>query len=468
MAGATSRAGASLIAAAIGASAPYSGAQAAGPHVTAIAGYVESVPAPRSAVDANGGAVVTWTQSTYVGEGTSSRSANTVFAAIRPAGGRVGPALRISDPWLGMRSYALAVGSRGSGAIIWQSDTVRTGQLFVHRLQPGHGRFGRQVAVPGSRGASEPAAAIDARGRLMVAWLRASNRDRCGMAVYAGVASPDGRFGRARRVSGTCAHAGLVRAALARNGDGAVAWRSAGVRGPLSDSHVVIAAYAAGRFTAARTVSTVPRIGFTLDLAAGGRRALAVWRDRGTGPETGVRGRVVTSAIDGERVGPPVVVHATPERMLDDVDAAMNAHDVAIVCWEQAPKVSFEARDTRGLASIRPSALVPFGSAEVVVTDRESSGGDLDLRVALDRAGRAIAIYSGTYVERRPAGGTWSRRLRLRRDEPFDRGPDGGSFGAQGEIGLSDGGEAVASWLLGTDDAWYVRAGVIALDRSRG
>jgi len=240
-----------------------------------------------------------------------------------------------------------------------------------------------------------------------------------------------------------------------------VAWRSAGVRGPLSDSHVVVSPYAAGRFGPPRAVSTAPRIGFTLDLAAGGRRALAVWRDRGSLPSTDVRGRVLTAAIDGELVGPPVVVASTTERLLDDVDGVMNAHDAAIVGWEQAPKISFEDRDTRGFAAIRPAASAPFGPPEVVVTDRESTGGDLDLAVALDRAGRAIAMYAGSYLERRSPAGGWSRRIHLRRRESFDAGPDGGSFGTSGAIGSSDDGRAVAAWLVKTDEATYVRAAAL-------
>jgi len=136
---------------------PAVAAHPASPPVFGLAEYVDAFPPPQLGVDARGGAVVAWTQRTY---GRSS-GADTVFAAIRRAGGGFERAQRISDPLLGTRSFALAVGSRGHGAIVWESDTVDARRLFVQR-RGSDGGFGRRVAVPGSRGASEPAAGIDA------------------------------------------------------------------------------------------------------------------------------------------------------------------------------------------------------------------------------------------------------------------------------------------------------------------
>jgi hypothetical protein len=438
------------------------GAQAAKLDVTALDSYVDYLPAPQFAVDARGGAILTWVALAPYATGSSERI---VWASVRRPGRRFAHRRPISDPRHAARSYGLAAGSRGHAAIVWEPDTLPGSELLVRRRAPG-GDFGRQVAILGSRGGSEPAAAIDARGRLLVAWLRPSSENRCGMVVMASVAAAGRSFGAARTLSESCAHAQLLRAALAHTGNGAVAWRSAGVRGPLSDSHVVVNPYAGGHFTSPVTASTSPRIGFTLDLAAGGRRAIAVWRDRGALPSTEIRGRLLTATIDADQVGPPTVVAATTERMLDGVDAAMNRHDAAIVGWEQAPKISFEDRRTRGFAALRLAAFAPFGAPEVVVDHRESDAGDLDLTLAIDRAGRAIANYEGSFIERRPLAGGWRRRVHLRRHERFDEGQDGGSYGFSGAVGVSDDGDALAGWLLGTDDANYVRAA--AIPRSLG
>lgn len=430
-------------------------AQAATPTVVRLADYVDSEPL--LGVDARAGAVVSWIQDAPLAGGEPDEQTKAIMAVERRAGGGFAKPRRISSADRGVRTYALAVGARGDGAIAWQPDRAGA-QLLVNRRSPG-ADFGAPLALPGSAGGREPAAAIDARGRLLVAWLRASRGDRCGMVVMASVAPRGGPFRLARRISGSCAHAALLRAALARGGNGAVAWRSAGARSAASRSVIAVSAFTGGRFRAARSASAVGNVGETLALAAGGRRVLAVWRDHAAIGQP-ARNRVLASSIDGARIRAPLALLSTPDALLRDVDAAMNVHDAAIVAWQRSDDGSsvYDA-SAQGETAIRPSGQVPFGAPETVgvLFDTASELGVTG--VALDAAGRALAGYDDVVTSHPPAG-RWHAPRRL--VHGGDRGRDGGPI----DVGLGDSGEGVAAWQLYSDDGnYYVRAAVIPAPR---
>jgi len=279
------------------------------------------------------------------------------------------------------------------------------------------------------------------------------------MVVMASVAPRGGPFRPARRISGPCAHAALLRAALARDGDGAVAWRSAGARSAVSRSVIAVSAFAGGRFRAARSASAVGNVGETLALTAGGRRVLAVWRDHAAIGQP-ARNRVLASSIDGARIGAPLALQSTPDALLRDVDAAMNVHDAAIVAWQRSNDGSsvYDA-SAQGETAIRRSGQVPFGAPEKVgvLFDTASELGVTG--VALDAAGRALAGYDDVVTSRPPAGPWRAPRSLVHR---ADRDRDGGPI----EVGLGDSGEGVAAWQLYSDDGnYYVRAAVIPAPR---
>lgn len=416
---------------------------------------------PQLGVDARGGAVVAWLAPTAgAGDGLAS-----ILASPRPPGRDFAAAQVVARAAIGVASYSLAVGSRGDAAIVWALDRSSAGPLLVSRRGRGRGhggRFSRRVKLPGSIGGLQPAAAIDARGRLLVAWLREPGPDGCGLVVMASAASLDGRFGRPRRLSERCSHATLVRAALARAGDGAVAWRDAGARSPVSASSVKVSAYAGGRFHAAQTASDLARVGPTLALAAGGRRLLAAWRDEGDG--AAIRGRVLTAAIDGARLYPPVAAVSLPGRVVDEVSAAMNAIDGAAVAWEPIPRnTSLSEIDPTPRAAISPSFGAPF-----VQVHAAFEGDDDAVRVALDRRGRGLMGYSGSLVRRFSATAPPGRAIQL--FHRYDYGQDAEIYPSDMRVGLSDAGEGVAAWLIdGTQQSSFsrVRAAILRAPASR-
>jgi hypothetical protein len=428
-------------------------APVAGAATQTLSTYVESYPVAQLAVGARGDALAAWSKDDDLVPRQRSDTAAMVFASVRRPGQRFARARRVSDPGAGMRTFAIAVGARGDGAVVWQPDTVAAAHLRV-RLLRRRGGFGASIALPGSVAGGDPVAAIDPQGRLLVAWLR-PGRDGCGRLVMAIVVARSGRPGRPRRVSERCAHATLVRAALARDGTGAVAWRSEGSRSAHSNSLVRVSPFAGGRLRAPRTVSGAPRIGATLALAAGGHRLVAVWRDGGAG-RRGIRGRVLVAAIRGRRIARPLTVSSSARPMLGDVRAAMNAHDAAIVGWAQARHLEYEPYTSSHVA-IRRGARGRFAAPTTLVRNLDPH----ELGVALDRSGRAVAVYAGDLMRRRGLVGPWQRTVDLERaDEQDDEDVDVG-FSAYSAVGVSDAGDVLVIWSLVFDQGQDIRARVL-------
>lgn len=423
--------------------------------VVRLPSFPYEYPAPQLAVGARGDGVAAWTAPSELRGGNGEPM---VFASLRPAGRGLGRVRAISDPAVGVAAFGVAMGAAGDGAIVWQPDTVGSGRLRVSRRRAG-GAFGAPVVVPGSAGAISPVASIDAGGNLLLAWMR-SGRDRCGSLVMASVAPRGRRLARRpRRVSERCAHATHVRAALARDGDGAVVWRTEGASAVASNSAVRASAYSGGRFQRPRTVSTASRIGATLAVAAGGRRALVVWRDAGPARHGRIRGRVLTAAISGARVGPPVAALATHDRLLGPVAVAMNVHDAAIVSWLQTRKL-VEEPDISGHVALMAASRQPFGRSARIALYVEYA----PIGVGLDAAGRALVGYNGDYVRRRSPGGGWRGAARLQPRDP-NEDEDNPLEPTQASVGVADSGEAVAMWLLSSDDGDGLSATVLAPPR---
>lgn len=414
---------------------------------------------PQLGVDARGNAVAAWQQSVPMVSGKPFEQTSAVVVSLRRAGGGFGKPRPVTRLDLAVRTWALAMGSSGDGAVVWQSDGPGS-RLYVQRRRSGTA-FGPAVALPGSSAGSEPAAAIDARGHLLVAWLRSSDRDRCGMVVMATIAPRNGAFRDPKRLTGACGHAGWLRAALARGGDGAVAWRSSGRRSAVSHSTIQVAPVAAGHFRPERAASAVGNVGETFALAAGGRRAIAVWRDTGAAGN-----RVLAASISAGRVAPPVVVVSTQQTLLSYVEAAMSPRDAAIVGWQQAPRGSsvWDAFAV-GAVAVRPAPDAAFGPPEVIAEEIETESQAGLTGLALDASGGLLAGYDDV-VRRRPPAGPWSTPVGLRHRADFSD-PQWPPRGDDISVGLNDAGEGVAVWdLVGLDGGSdYMRAAVIPAPR---
>jgi hypothetical protein len=399
---------------------------------------------PQLGAGADGAAVVAWVGQEHLKRAGHDVSLTAIFAAARPAGGGFGAQRLISTHGVdASRAFALAVGRGGDAAVVWRPQGSRL-SLRVSRRLPRRA-FGVPAVIPGSRGGHQVAAAIDAHGRLLVAWLAPSGRKGCGSVVLAIVAPRGGRFGTARRVSGACPNAALVRAALAPSGAGAVAWRAGRNAGYTRSTYAIEAAgFSGGRFAAAKRVSTGPAAGSALTVAGDGDGALVVWRDQASVTRAGALGRVLAAAVAGTRIGSPSPVSVN-DRIAGPIDVATNAGGAAIVTWEQGrpgSKISVWSalRDRSGGAFGAPEQAAPCGATDAsrtgphaaldgaggaVVAFQAACGGDLGL-------GPDYAIAAAT----RPAAGPWGAPFAL----------SSGGAAADVRVARGDAGETIAAW----------------------
>jgi hypothetical protein len=320
------------------------------------------------------------------------------------------------------------------------------------------GRSAQRVGTPDeirpARGRvdSSPAAAIDARGTLLVAWLRSSGRSGCGRVVMAGTARRDGPLGAIHRLSGPCAKADQPQVALARNGVGAVTWRAASRGDPEAPRYSLHASVVThGSPGRERVVSRQPIWFGPAALATGGTQVLLAWREKRRTTRAGeARGRVLTATIRAGTVGRTVAASRS-DRIQGDIYAAMNRANDAIVSWVQTGP----GADSGDRVALRRAGRSAFGAPEPIgacaqATWQSGSGrGHLDTaaRVALDQRAAAIATLRDTCdpniavsATRRPVGGAWLPPIGL------------GMAGARDEqqlasLAADDAGEGIATWL---------------------
>jgi hypothetical protein len=113
---------------------------------------------PRVALNASGTAIAVWMGA------PPGRAAQTLEAAIRPAGGRFGPARVVVGEVTGMSKVALAASGE---AVVISSDRDR--DLLYSNVRPPSGRFGRRQLL-GSGFA--PTVGVEARGDAIAVWTR--------------------------------------------------------------------------------------------------------------------------------------------------------------------------------------------------------------------------------------------------------------------------------------------------------
>ncbi|MEY2516091.1 MAG: hypothetical protein QOJ89_3449 [bacterium] len=374
-------------------------------------------------VDARGGAVAAWMR--WPDE-------DAIFVSIRRPGQPFGARTKLITGSAPPNGLTLAVGARGDGAIVWHDAGPNpvianpNSVLRVNRRLPGKG-FGSPIVLPQTRGIEQSAAAIDGRGRLVIAWRARSGRAGCGRVVMAITAPRNAPFGSPRQLSGDCPNADDLRVAVGRGGAGAVAWRAKVAGGQI----VEVSMLRDGHFAAARTASPGRvQAGGGVALAAGGNHALLAWRDHPTPGSTS--GRVLAASIDAGEIHPPLPVSASAA-IRDHVGAAMNERGAAIIGWLQGPPTG-ETFIGPSRVALRPSASTPFGPGETV-SESVEFGAPL---LALDGAAGAFALSDSAL--QRHASGIWKP---VPGRPPVDTNTDVA-------VGCSDAGEAIFATLRAT------------------
>jgi len=406
------------------------------------------ISTPDLGVDAQGGAVVAWVGfAPTTGSSGETTYVDAVQVSVRPPGGAFSPPQPISDLRTDVtRDVALAVGRRGDAALVWRAvDEERTGTPIVVSRRSAGGTFGHPVAVSGSRGGRDAAVAVGGDGSVLVTWIEGSGRRACGNVVWAARARPGGPFGDALRVSGACAGASAPRAALGPDGRGAVAWRA---RPSGGETELQAAAFRMGRFTRAREISRAPIDAVDFDIAGDRTGATVTWRDGGGNVSaTGDAGRVLVARVAGGLAPSPRVV-ADGGRLAGPPRLVANAEGAALLTFEQAA-ANQPLHRPAVLASRRPSIGGAFGKPQVVAACGAADATKTFAFPALDAAGLATIVFQtacgallgigpnyGLAIASAGPGDAWSPAVPL----------SSGGYAVGVEVGMADGGAAVAAW----------------------
>jgi hypothetical protein len=404
------------------------------------------ISTPDLGVDAQGGAVVAWVGfAPTTGSGGATTYVDAVQVSVRPPGGAFSPPQPVSDLRSDVtRDVALGVGRRGDAAIVWRAvDEKRSGTPIVVSRRPAGGTFGRGTAVAGSTGGRDPAVAVGGEGSVLVTWLDGSGRRGCGNVVWAARAKAGAPFGKAVRISGACPQASAAQAALGPDGRGAVAWRA---RPSGGETELQAAALRMGRFTRAREISQAPIAAVDFDIAGDRTGATLAWRDAG-GNVGGDAGRVLVARIAGGLAPRPRVV-ADGGRLAGPPRLVANAEGAALLTFEQAAANEPLHRPSV-LASRRPSIDGGFAKPQVVAACGAADATKTFAFPALDAKGIATIVFQtacgaplgigpnyGLAIAAAGPGDPWSAPVPL----------SSGGYAVGVEVGMADGGAAVAAW----------------------
>ena len=404
------------------------------------------ISTPDLGVDAQGGAVVAWVGfAPTTGSGGETTYVDAVQVSVRPPGG----AFALPQPLSDLRSdvtrdVALGVGRRGDAAIVWRAvDEERSGTPIVVSRRPAGGTFGRPGAVSGSSGGRDAAVAVGGDGSVLVAWLDGSGRRACGSVVWAARAKAGQPFGEPVRVSGRCANGSAPQAALGPDGRGAVAWRA---RPSGGETELQAAALRMGRFARAREISRAPISAVDFDIAGDRTGATIAWRDAG-GNVGGDAGRVLVARIAGGLEPRPRTV-ADGGRLAGPPRLVANAEGAALLTFEQAA-ANEPLHRPAVLASRRPSISGGFGKPQVVAACGAVDATQTFAFPAIDATGLATIVFQtacgaplgigpnyGLAIAAAGPGDAWSAPVPL----------SSGGYAVGVEVGMADGGAAVAAW----------------------
>jgi PKD domain len=300
---------------------------------------------------------------------------------------------------------ATSVNRRGDAVVVFDTGGFLRG---LTRRAGASWQTLRGVAGGDGRWFTAPAAGIDGRGNVVVAWNEASGG--AGYVIY-GAAAPAGQgLGSPQRVSGI----GVDRPRLVMNerGDAAVVW----VRGGSGPEEGVIEASfrpARGRFGPVALLGQGASPGLALDARG---NTDVVWVSDG-----GVR---TARRPVGSRFGASTSISAERGSASDPV-IAVDALGRAVVLWT----------DDGGIACAFRPAGGRFGAPERVSSDGFATD------VALDPSGNAIAVW-----ERWPSVGPWAaiRSISTGWQPPTLLAQSPGALAPQ--VGLDAEGDAVIVW----------------------
>ena len=379
-------------------------------HVS-LSAHGELLDGVELAANGRGDAVAVWDRVTEQTTRTSTY-AFAIEAAVKPAGRAWQKAVKIGsavgyygEEVLASPTPAVAIGPRGDVAVEWLSSQDGRPTKVLVAVRPMRGTWRKPVLV--ASGASEPpAVAVDSHGNTIVVWAGFRASPIAAAEAVDAVFEPAGQGWRKPvPLSGFLEYPSTPQVAFDGHGDAIAVWDRVGNYVP--DQTIQFATMPAGRaWDKARNIAGVSEPGLS-ELAVNAHgTALLAWGD----------GRV--HAAFGSTAGgwtQPVPVGAAPT--VQEPQVALDERGDAMVAWVA---VRSHPETARVITADKPVGQ-PWGKAETLpiaahaIPDPQFDY-DVHPRIALDRHGNAIAVWStfrGAKVAYRPAGRGWEKPITL-------------------------------------------------------
>ncbi|HEY5332546.1 MAG TPA: hypothetical protein VIJ21_03300, partial [Solirubrobacterales bacterium] len=367
-----------------------------------------AVKSPRVAIDAAGDAVAVWEDhaSDQQTVKSATRAPDGTWSPPRELGIGIEPAVAL-DPsgravvvWAGSRGIEAAVEAAGGA---WSKRAVVSPEVFA---------FGPEVA-------------LDDVGEATAIWHGPDPRHSI---VQVATLKPGQSWSAGRELSARGRNAVAPQIAVDPAGAAVAVWRRRDGRRSIVEAAVRTAAGAWSR-PAALSATGENAVAPQVAIDATGE-AVAIWK-RFDGAHSIVQS---ASRAAGAAWSRPVNLSA-PGRNAEEPDVAIDAAGEAVAVWER-----FDGRFDR----IQSASRRPGGSWSKATYLSRRGRSAHEPQVAVDAGGESVAVWErttggGAQVQAvsRPAGGVWSG--------PTGLGPSSGGFGEL-DVGISDGGEALAVW----------------------
>lgn len=354
----------------------------------------------------------------------------------------------------------VAIDAAGNGVAVWVQTPEGGGtvaDVWSRRYTPAGGWGEAELVEEGTGAASNPQVVMGPNGEAMVVWVQAPDGGGTVTDVWSRRYTPAGDAELAQKVQflgGIAGAADSPRVAMDPNGQTMVVWRQTGA-GQQSDIW-------ARRYTSSGIADepvqidgSLIRSGFDPQVAWDAQgNAIAVWRHFAEKPDIIFANRFSGGnwAVEPESLEAPTNVGRT----MGAPRLAMNARGEAVAVWMRVIDGTVSLRtDIRANRFVPATDAAPAAWGEAVLVESNDAGPASFPQVAIDDAGRAMAVWvqalgvdatarSEVWSARQLAAGDWGGVARV------DEGDVGTALGVS--IAMVPEGDALLAWT-GSDVA---------------
>lgn len=346
---------------------------------------------PQAAMDSGGNAVFVW----------ENRSAGSIQARVRAAGGALGPVQTLSAVGRTVFSPQVGVDPGGNAVFVWENRTMGTIQARARAV--GGGLSPVQTLSTLGESATNPQVGVDGAGNAVFVWLRRDGTSGCGgqgcLRVQTRTRSASGVLSAVQTLTPAGASAFAPKLAVEPDGDAVFVWlRRDGMPAcagfPCQRVQTRVRA-AGGTLSETQILSVPDRNAFGAEVGVDpGDAAVFVWQlndgTSGCGGAGCSQVQARSRAADGTLRAQTQVV-SWPDDDATAPDVAVSADRRALITW-QAPDASGSC-DGAGCSRIWSRPRSSFGFLYGYAIHSGSGHHAFNPHVAMDALGHAVFLW---------------------------------------------------------------------------